>query len=198
MRLFVAIEIGEAARHAIAGEQRRLRAVAGRDGASIRWVGEAQLHLTLAFLGEVAGRLGDALVATLSQPIARPRFAAVFGGLGVFPPHGAPRALWLGLHRGAEEVVAVQGIAADRVIRVGLPLEQRPFHPHLTLGRWRSGRPGDRRRMLDADRGSAIAQIEVAALSLVRSQLSSSAPTYTVLCRSHLAEPTAPHLQSGS
>ncbi len=187
MRLFVAIELDDPARQAIAAEQKRLRAIAGKQESSIRWVGEAQLHLTLAFIGEVNPSAAEPLIAAMRSPIDRPVFDVVFGGLGVFPLHGAPRALWVGLSQGADDVVAMQRIVADRIAAVGLPLDQRPFHPHLTVGRWRSSRPSDRRRLLDADRGGAVARVSVTDVALIESQLSSDAPKYIVLCRSALA-----------
>ncbi len=53
MRLFVAIDLSDEARAAAAAEQKRLAAALGGGRSSLRWVKPDQLHLTLAFLGEV-------------------------------------------------------------------------------------------------------------------------------------------------
>ena len=68
----------------------------------------------------------------------------------------------------------------------GIALESRPFHPHLTLARWRTSRPSDRRRVEAADTHD-VARIEVRDVSLIRSRLSPAGPTYTVLSRGSLS-----------
>ena len=65
----------------------------------------------------------------------RPPFDIAFGGVGVFPPRGAPRVLWIGVGggaRGADRAAAT--MVARGSPRPGVALEARPFHPHLTLG----------------------------------------------------------------
>ena len=92
MRLFVAIELDDPARVAIAVEQNRLKRILGEETrATLKWVRPEHMHLTLAFLGEVNDARSQALVEMMRQPIDRPRLAIAFGGLGLFPPQGAPR-----------------------------------------------------------------------------------------------------------
>ena len=86
------------------------------------------------------------VVEAIGQPVQAERFPIVFGGLGLFPPAGAPRVLWLGLTAGARDVIGVQREIAARVTRLGIGLERRPFQPHLTLARWRTSRRSDRQR----------------------------------------------------
>jgi RNA 2',3'-cyclic 3'-phosphodiesterase len=189
VRLFLAIELTHAARRAIAAEQTRVKQAAQKSGSDLRWVKAEQLHLTLVFLGEVAEEGVEALVDAVGRPFEIPAFRIVFGGIGMFPPHGAPRVLWLGLPRGADEVIAVQRQLVDRVAALGLAIEDRPFHPHVTLGRWRSSRPADRRRFADTMRTTDVAAVDVAVVSLISSRLSPAGPTYTALCHAPLAEP---------
>ena len=54
------------------------------------------------------------VVEAIAQPVQAERFPIVFGGLGLFPPAGAPRVLWLGLTAGAREVIGVQREIAAR------------------------------------------------------------------------------------
>src|SRR5262249_49098694 len=96
VRLFVAVELGERARAAIAEEQGRLRAIAAK-GSRVRWVGPEQLHLTLVFLGEVDPARAAGVVQAIGRPIERAPIELTFAGIGAFPPRGAPRALWIGL-----------------------------------------------------------------------------------------------------
>ena len=186
MRLFVAVDLDEKARAALAAEQQRVRA-ASESGSPIRWVRPEQLHMTLVFLGEVEPPRVDAIVEVLGRPIDQPPIALAFAGLGVFPPRGAPRALWIGVATGDQELHRVQQAIADRVARLDIPLENRPFTPHLTLGRWKTSRPSDRSRLLRAFHDRVVARTTVDRATLYASRLSSAGPTYTELARATLS-----------
>jgi 2'-5' RNA ligase len=186
MRLFVAIDLNDDARRAIAAEQKRLMRELAEEKSSLRMVRPEQIHLTLAFLGEVDEVRGAALVEAMRAEVEASSFAVVFAGLGVFPPHGAPRVLWLGVTAGHHDAIAVQRQIVDRLARVGIPPEERAYHPHLTLARWRTATPSDRRRALAADRGAQIARVDVAAVTLYQSRLSASGPSYTALAQAPL------------
>lgn len=185
MRLFAAIDLTDEVRGAIAAEQKRIAAIVGK-GASLRWVRPAHMHLTLVFLGEVAEAAVPQIVDALSPSFAIARFTAVFDHLGVFPPHGGPRVLWLGVTEGAGETVDLQRQVVQRLERVGVPLEPRPFHPHLTLGRWRNSRPSDARRALEADGQAVVARLPVDGVTLYQSQLGPAGPTHTARVRATL------------
>jgi 2'-5' RNA ligase len=189
MRLFVAIDLNDEARRSIAAEQKRIAdALAAQRSSTLKWVRPDHMHLTLAFLGEVNEGHALPVIEAMGSEIsdAKP-FAIALGGLGVFPPHGAPRVLWLGLLEGAGAVVNVQRGVVDRLSALGITLDERVFHPHLTLARWRRSRPADRRLVAGADRGAAIARVEVLGVTLYQSRLSSSEPTYTALVRAPFA-----------
>ena len=186
MRLFVAIDLDEQAQNAIADEQRRLVRALGRDGGSLRWVWPDQMHLTLVFIGNADEVRAHAIVDTMHHGLAASPFAMVFTGVGVFPPQGAPNVLWLGVGAGAREAVDLQRAVAERLEMVGVARERRPFHPHLTLARWRSSKPSDRRRVLAASGDDDVARIDVRVVALYRSHLSSAGPTYEVLARAPL------------
>jgi 2'-5' RNA ligase len=197
VRLFIAIDLDDEARHAIAAEQERLKeAWAGGAGAPLKWIAPERMHLTLVFLGEVDEVRSAAVAEAIARPLAFDRFSIAFGGLGTFPPAGAPRVLWLGLAAGGAQVLHLQREAADRVGALGITLEQRPFHPHLTLARWPTSRPSDRRTLPTAEEGTTVARVGVEALALVHSRLSPAGPTYTTICRGPLRNTAAPPLQS--
>src|SRR6266404_4722143 len=141
-RLFSAIDLGPSARERIAAEQHRL--TTALRAPALRWVKPEHLHLTLVFIGEVADDCVARIVLAMQKDIPQLPFRFELGGLGVFPSHGAPRALWLGVRTGADAVVRVQQTMAARCQALGVPLEARPFSPHLTLARWRDGRRSDR------------------------------------------------------
>ncbi len=186
MRLFVAIDIDEAARQALGNLQRQVGEALGDHRADLTWVRPEHQHLTLAFVGDVdepqAARIGDAV----ARPIARAPFAADVGGLGIFPPQGAPRVLWVGLRRGAAETTEVADEVAQRLRAIGVHLEGREFRPHLTLGRWRTARGPDRRRLERLHAREVIATIRVESVTLYLSRPSASGPAYTPLARGPL------------
>jgi RNA 2',3'-cyclic 3'-phosphodiesterase len=190
MRLFVAADVPDAAREALAAEQKRLASAIGGSAGSLRWVKPDHSHLTLVFLGDVADARVPAVVDTIGRGIDAPPFDVVFDGVDVFPPRGAPRVLWIGVAGGAAPLTALQQELATRVTALGLPLEDRAFRPHLTLARWRDSRPADRQRALAHAHTGTIARARVAGATLYQSRLSSSGPSYTSLARATLTPRT--------
>lgn len=127
LRLFVAIEPPQEIKTSLQLLQR------GVDG--VRWVEAEQLHLTLLFLGNVpAERLAPLCRALAAVSVAA--FSLSLAGLGSFPARQAPRVLWIGLERQpllADLATAIR----EAVASCELPVEDKPFSPHLTLGRVR-------------------------------------------------------------
>jgi len=170
----------------MAAEQKRMAAAIDRAGSSLRWVKPEQSHLTLVFIGNVDDARVPAVVDTVGAAIDAAAFDVAFRGAGVFPPRGAPRVLWIGVDAGAPELIALQQTLASRVTSLGLPLEDRAFHPHLTLARWRESRPADRGRALDAAPRGVVARARVDGATLYQSRLSPFGPAYTPLARATL------------
>jgi 2'-5' RNA ligase len=54
-----------------------------------------------------------------------------------------PQVAWAGLEGDVEPLVDLAARLADAARSLGLPVEDRPFRPHLTLGRWRPRQPAD-------------------------------------------------------
>jgi len=185
VRLFTAIDLDDEAREAVAGLQNRLGGAFGSKP-SLKWIKPHHMHLTLVFLGEVPDDRAAMMAAAFSTDIAEPPFALTFQNLGVFPPRGAPRVLWLGVGQGAEALRQVQQQVATRLERLGAVLERRPFHPHLTLARWRHASPADAGPALGLNTGQPVARLDVRTVTLYQSRLTSAGPTYTVLARATL------------
>jgi 2'-5' RNA ligase len=186
MRLFVAIDLDEAARESIAQEQHRLMRVFGRQERSLRWVRTDQMHLTLVFIGNVDEARADGIREMMGSELPLPPFVLAFAKTGVFPPHGAPNVLWLGVARGAEEAVELQRAVVDRLVPLGVERERRPYYPHLTLARWRSSRSADRVRALEASRDEEVARVTVNAVTLYQSRLSPAGAAYVALAHAPL------------
>jgi 2'-5' RNA ligase len=199
VRLFIAIEIEDEAKHAIALEQKRL--ADAMSVSRLRWTRPEQMHMTLVFLGEIHEEHVEPIVSSLKsleQEVLVQPFDMTFGGTGVFPPRGAPRVLWLGVTGGAESASAVHTEVMRRLGDLDRHDAERPFHPHVTLARWPKSRlnarveagPGDRRRAIEAiqskGRARTVGRTHVGSITLFRSRSSpqtGAGPAYTPLAR---------------
>jgi RNA 2',3'-cyclic 3'-phosphodiesterase len=187
MRLFTAIELSEDARTAIAALQKTVAAALSDTPRSLRLVRTEHLHLTLIFIGEVPIERGHAIADVMSADIPQAPFAIEFGGIGVFPPSGPPRICWLGVLEGANEVVRLHAHVAGRLRGLDVAVEERPYRPHLTLGRWRDRERSVKSRI--APTAESVARMPVSAVTLFESRLSSSGPSYTRLASARLSCP---------
>ncbi len=130
MRLFVALEIPPAVRENLAALIRDLRAIAPQP----KWVRAENLHITLKFIGEVADTKLEAIRQALGKARSEAPVTLDFRGLGFFPSEKYPRVFWAGMQASAN----LKGLATDidrAMEKLGIPREQRPFSPHLTLAR---------------------------------------------------------------
>jgi RNA 2',3'-cyclic 3'-phosphodiesterase len=186
VRLFTAIELTESARSAIAIEQRNAVEALGRNRGQLRLVRPEQMHLTLVFIGEVSEARAAAIAELMTGDILVQPFRIGFGGLGWFPARGAPRVLYLDVMTGMSAAIDLHDKVSDRLARAGVGRDERPFHPHLTLGRWRESRPSDRPGV---SARTEIAAVEVDRVALFQSRLSSSGSAYTRLASSLLVSP---------
>ena len=189
-RLFTAIALGANARDKIAAEQKRL--MTEMRGADIRWVQPEHMHLTLVFIGQVSDDAAASIVGAMREPIRQTAFQVEYAQIGVFPPHGAPRVLWVGVGGGADQVVEVHRFISTRLGQFGVELEARTFSPHLTLGRWR-GRGGRRsERPCDTGPAGTIAVDEIRFVTLFLSKPTTAGPSYSVLANTPLVAAASP------
>lgn len=137
IRSFLAIEIDEKLCPKMEELQKKLREVQ----ADVKWVSPKNVHLTLKFFGSITQEELEK-AAQIIHPIASQRkpFLISISGLGCFPSRNRPRVIWLGINDGAKEVSLLQKEIEKRLLDAGFPAEERPFTPHLTMGRVRSGR----------------------------------------------------------
>lgn len=146
MRSFIALMLG-----AELGEQLRARLLPELEGLhdrhpeALRIHGAADLHLTLAFLGEQTESVRDALCADLEGTFAElpaPRLRLTRPG--AFPGRGRERVLWAGVQDLHEpHLAALAAAVAERCCAHGIQLETRPFRPHVTLARVRAAARGE-------------------------------------------------------
>ncbi|MBM7083684.1 RNA 2',3'-cyclic phosphodiesterase [Micromonospora humidisoli] len=145
MRLFVAVYPPPSVVADVTARVARLRVgAATAAGLDIRLAQPAHLHVTLAFLGEVApGRLPGvqgALAAAAGTARAGwdgpPRLR--LGGGGCFG-QGRSTVLWVDVLGEVSALRTLARLIRAELDRAGLPYDGKPFRPHLTVAR-----PGDR------------------------------------------------------
>ncbi|MFM8478307.1 MAG: RNA 2',3'-cyclic phosphodiesterase [Planctomycetaceae bacterium] len=138
-----------------------------------------QLHLTLNFPGAVSEAVSSALQHSLSNVRSAP-FTMVLTGTGVFPQDSGVRGvLWVGV-RLSEPLQRLHAAVTAVVQNAGLPLESRPWSPHITLARYSGGPPEDLQRFLR--RGQRVhAEFVVDAFQLMQSRPGPTGSVYTPL-----------------
>lgn len=149
----------------------------------VAWVTPGNLHITLKFLGGVDPAMIGPVTAGLAKVAARAMpFPLTIQGLGAFPSLTRPRVIWAGTDAGAETLIALATSVQHALAGLGFPPEARPFSPHVTLGRVRA--PQRDQALADAlaeAERRALGVVEVAYMSLMRSDLSSRGARYTEL-----------------
>ena len=127
MRIFAALDLTDAARAAIVAERAAIVSSLGDGARDLKVVRPEHLHLTLAFAGHATDAVGAAIVERMRLEIDQAPFELAFGGVGAFPPRGAPRILWLGVTEGADAVIALHALVAGRFETAGARLDRRPL-----------------------------------------------------------------------
>jgi 2'-5' RNA ligase len=132
IRVFVAVELSSEVREKISALQQQLNTTLP----PMNWVRPESIHLTLKFLGSVEPSRISQLLSVL-EPIGKRqnKFSVDVQDLGVFPHVKHPRIFWVGVtgktHALQELVLKIEAVLEP----LGFPLEDKPYHPHLTLAR---------------------------------------------------------------
>lgn len=124
-RLFFALWPDDGVRHALLHWQTKHLT------ANVRWQHRADLHLTLHFLGMVDAARLDALQA-MGDGISSSPFELMLDQIGHWP---RPRVLWCGPTSPPGELLDLHRLLGEGLAALGLPIETRPFRPHVTLAR---------------------------------------------------------------
>ncbi len=134
MRIFIGIDLDPEIRGRIS---RFLEGVQGF-APDARWVRPESLHITLKFIGEQTPERVEAIAERLRR-VNSGEFEIRAGGYGFFPTAKAARVFWIGIHAGPQ-LAELAGTIDVATAELGIPREDRPFSPHLTLARAGAGR----------------------------------------------------------
>lgn len=191
MRIFIGIDLDVEVRTRI---ERFLEGVQGF-APEARWVRPESLHITLKFIGEQPAERVEAISARLGR-MESCAFEIRSAGYGFFPTAKAPRVFWIGIQAGpqlAELAEAIDTATAE----LGIPREDRPYSPHLTLARaggrsgspkWRKGDGPNSTFAVLEKRLAAVGELDFGTMMarefiLYQSQLSLGGSKYTRLQR---------------
>jgi RNA 2',3'-cyclic 3'-phosphodiesterase len=183
IRAFIAINIS-------AEIEQRLKTISqdlqqSLHGMPVRWVPVENIHLTLKFLGDVSISNLDLLKKVLdSESLGHLPFEFSVGDLGAFPSVRRPRVIWVDV-KAPPDLLALQRGIDNETARLGYAREERPFSPHLTLGRISRNASSDEVRQISEVLSNVkvgyVGTAKVSAVFLYRSDLHPSGAIYSAI-----------------
>ena len=193
MRIFIGIDLDPEVRARI---ERFLEGVEGF-APEARWMRPESLHITVKFIGEQPPERVEAITERLRR-LESSAFEIRAGGYGFFPTAKAPRVFWIGIHAG-QQLAELAGSIDIATAELGVPREDRPYSPHLTLARAGAGRRSSSPKWRNGDgpnatfavlekRLAAMGELDFGTMTanefiLYQSQLSPAGSRYTKLQR---------------
>jgi 2'-5' RNA ligase len=148
--------------------------------ANAHWQTEAQLHLTLRFIGEVDRHRAEDVAAALGG-IHHPRFEIALDGIGQFDRRGRMDNLWVGVTPHAP-LRTLHNKVDQALARVGIGPDKRTFLPHITIARF--GRAaGPLEGFIARSGGVRSYPFAVEDFCLYESQLTQNGSVYSVVDR---------------
>jgi len=188
VRAFVALPLPPELREALGRLIEQLRA--GVPPKAVRWVRPDNLHLTLRFIGNLEVGNVDAVESALHMASHSMRpFRLRLNSLGCFPNWCSPKVLWIGIDGAMQSLHELQAKVHIATVKWG-KLEEREFHPHLTLGRVVTNRKSALGSLVDAVERCSIPAGEpwtVLAVHLMQSVTTLGGAQYTKLAGVPLA-----------
>ncbi|GCF08619.1 RNA 2',3'-cyclic phosphodiesterase [Dictyobacter arantiisoli] len=131
-RTFIALNMNKAMQSHLSGVIQQVATVLPE----LRCVDASNIHLTLAFLGELDDeQLAAAAAATQEAAQQATSFTYRLTGLGIFGSPRQPRVLWMGLQEPTGSLTRLHASLSHSLIQRGFSVDSRPFSPHLTLAR---------------------------------------------------------------
>lgn len=169
-RLFVALRPPPEIRSAL------LAAMGGVSGA--RWQDDAQLHITLRFIGEVDGRTAESIADALAG-IRHPALDLTIDGVGTFERKSRTDALWARVAP-SDSLHALHKKIDHALVRAGLSPETRAYKPHVTLARF-GAKGGDVSDFAQSHAGLSTGRFRIESFGLFESRLGSEGAFYAEL-----------------
>ncbi|OGR19544.1 MAG: 2'-5' RNA ligase [Deltaproteobacteria bacterium RIFOXYD2_FULL_66_9] len=180
MRAFLGIGLPADVRESIVSAIAPVRSL----HAPVAWTAPQNLHITLYFLGEIYPERVPLVERSMRLSVSGiDPFSLTTEGGGAFPGTRNPRILWVGFLEPLELVRQLQQNMENALSGAGFPREDRPFHPHITVGRTRGALPpawGE--RFVEALSGKRFGVVPVSSVTLFESRLRPGGAVYAPLC----------------
>ena len=178
IRTFIAVELPDTIKVQV--EKLETRLIKAR--ADIKWVKPQNIHITLKFLGDITTeRVENACTGVREALETIGPFQLSLSRVGAFPNLDRARVLWVDVEEGRDELISLQHQVEDILVTRNFVREPRPFSPHLAIGRVRS--PKGLRTLTDLVKKTPFQTLDfqVDRVAVIKSDLQSSGPIYTVL-----------------
>ncbi len=182
MRTFIAIELPQEIKDRFVKLQAQLK----QSEADVKWVAAQNIHLTLKFLGEIDEEKCTR-VSSIIKEVAQgtKQFQISLSSCGAFPKIEFPRVIWVAIDKGDKETRVLASDLEEKIEKLGIPKEDRPFSSHITIGRVRSSLNKDRLvKVLEESEnyfGGKNIEFSVTKITLFKSTLGAQGPIYEVL-----------------
>ena len=148
----------------------------------IKWINFDDFHLTLHFLGEISAENIEKVTKIIHQrAINLIPFEIEVRGLGAFYKKGHPFVIWAGVKEHKIMNQLFSELKADLSLN-GFAFENRPFAPHLTLGRIKKKESPDLlKSTLLKYEGVLLQKVLIKEIYFYESILNPSGPVYRAL-----------------
>ena len=135
MRLFLAVHLSEEMKtRAI-----QIIEVLKTAKADVNWIDKEALHITLKFLGDTDKSRVKGIIPLLADIGKNGKtFEISTGKQGAFPNVIRPKILFTDISNGKDEIITLSKMIDETLITAAFKREEKPFNPHITLGRCRS------------------------------------------------------------
>ncbi len=150
-----------------------------------KWVEQWNLHFTYHFLGEVPTLIIPELLKEINPFLGEYTDTISLNGLGCFPNQYKPRVLFVNLFCANSLLEKLQNDMKNALRKLKFDLDERHFHPHLTLARIKYVHREPFIEKLEKYKKADLGQISHFRIELIESKLTSSGPLYCPLSNSH-------------
>ncbi len=183
MRIFTALPVSSPVAVELTKQQRILENL--NPDIPLNWVEPDNFHVTLQFLGECSAAQLATISSILAAVAASSRaFQFKTQGLGVFPNLAEPRVVLAKIADESYKAMELEALLNHQLAQAGFPVSDKPWQPHVTLGRIKPCSHFDPFVLPH----EALGELEwtVGEVHLIKSELNSDGSHYTVLERFHL------------
>ncbi|TAN32972.1 RNA 2',3'-cyclic phosphodiesterase [Patescibacteria group bacterium] len=175
-RIFIALPVPEEAKNELELAQNEIKRLNER--VPIKWTERQNMHITLAFLGDITDGQAEQVKKVLDEAAKRPGFSIWLDSLDGFPDLNRPKVLVCAAAEEKRDCAKLHKDLEEKLFALGLEFEDHIWRPHITLGRVK--------REWNNPNGLAAMPIEkinwlADKIELIESELAPAGPVYNIL-----------------